>query len=525
MRFFNTAGPVDAQDHYCLPPLERLDLEDVLRLIDQKKYFLLHAPRQTGKTTCLLALMEYLNQGGRYRALYVNIENAQAARENLALGMIAVVEQISRSARDQLGEPESIALAHQIIASSSGATAVQEFLTRWCQASAQPTILLLDEVDALVGDTLISLLRQLRSGYPRRPALFPQSIVLCGVRDLHDYRIHSTQEKSVITGGSAFNIKAESLRLGDFVEKEVAALYAQHTAETGQPFTPEAMDAIWDLTHGQPWLVNALGYEACFRAKDARDRSRPITLAMILAAKERLIQRRETHLDQLADKLSEERVRRIIEPMLAGQAMGHVPQDDIQYLIDLGLCRMDPMGGLAVANPIYREVLPRMLAITPEASLPSIQPTWLRADGSLDPDKLLTAFLSFWRQHGQPLLGSAPYHEIAPHLVLMAFLHRVVNGGGTLEREYAIGSGRMDLCLRYGAVTMGIELKVWRDDDEDDPLAAGLGQLDGYLDGLGLATGWLVIFDRRRGLPSISKRTTSGMDVTPAGRAVVVIWA
>ena len=91
MRFFNTAGPVDAQDHYCLPPLERLDLEDVLRLIDQKKYFLLHAPRQTGKTTCLLALMEYLNQGGRYRALYVNIENAQAARENVAEGMRAIL--------------------------------------------------------------------------------------------------------------------------------------------------------------------------------------------------------------------------------------------------------------------------------------------------------------------------------------------------------------------------------------------------------------------------------------------------
>ena len=70
----------------------------------------------------------------------------------------------------------------------------------------------------------------------------------------------------------------------------------------------------------------------------------------------------------------------------------------------------------------------------------------------------------------QPLLGSAPYHEIAPHLVLMAFLHRVVNGGGTLEREYAIGSGRMDLCLRYGVVTLGIELKVWRD-GEPDPLA------------------------------------------------------
>lgn len=77
-------------------------------------------------------------------------------------------------------------------------------------------MLLLDEVDALVGDTLISLLRQLRAGYTQRPAAFPQTIILCGVRDLRDYRIHASSESEPVTGGSAFNIKAESLRLGDF---------------------------------------------------------------------------------------------------------------------------------------------------------------------------------------------------------------------------------------------------------------------------------------------------------------------
>jgi hypothetical protein len=137
---------------------------------------------------------------------------------------------------------------------------------------------------------------------------------------------------------------------------------------------------------------------------------------------------------------------------------------------------------------------------------------------------LLTAFLGFWHQYGQPLLGSAPYHEIAPHLVLMAFLHRVVNSGGTLEGEYAIGWGRMDLCLRYGPVTLGIELKVWRD-GEPDPLAEGLAQLDGYLAGLGLAGGWLVIFDRRAGQPPIRERTTRQETPSPQGRRIAVVRA
>ena len=129
-----------------------------------------------------------------------------------------------------------------------------------------------------------------------------------------------------------------------------------------------------------------------------------------------------------------------------------------------------------------------------------------------------------WRQHGQPLLGSAPYHEIAPHLVLMAFLHRVVNGGGTIDREFAIGSRRMDLCVRFGATVLGIELKVRRD-GERDPLTEGLEQLDAYLAGLGLDAGWLVIFDRRSGQLPIAERTSRESVRSPGGRTVDVIRA
>ena len=524
MRFFNTEGPNRLDDHYSLPPLRRWDLDEILTLIDQKKYFLLHAPRQTGKTTCLLALMDHLNREGRYRALYVNIEAAQAARERVEAGMAAVVQAIANSATWRLGDAHADALAREVLQGPSLLVGVEAFLTRWSSQSPCPLVLLLDEVDALVGDTLISLLRQLRAGYEQRPHHFPQTVILCGVRDLRDYRIHSRTEAAIITGGSAFNIRAESLRLGDFSANEVVALLQEHTTETGQVFTPEALDRVWNLTQGQPWLVNALAYQACFRLPEGRDRSQPITAALIDQAKERLIINRVTHLDQLADKLREERVRRVIEPMLAGTLMESVPEDDIQYLIDLGLCRMASGQGLTIANPIYREVLPRALAFTPQASLPQIAPIWLNADGSLNPERLLAAFLDFWRQHGQPLLGSAPYHEIAPHLVLMAFLHRVVNGDGTLEREYAIGSGRMDLCLRYGGMTLGMELKVWRD-GAPDPLPTGLHQLDSYLAGLGLDTGWLVIFDRRSGQPPIAERTGCAETRSPQGRRIVVVRA
>ncbi|MDH6105970.1 ATP-binding protein, partial [Anabaenopsis tanganyikae CS-531] len=273
-------------------------------------------------------------------------------------------------------------------------------------------------------------------------------------------------------------------------------------------------------TQGQPWLVNALAKEVTEYL--AEDTNIPITVDLINQAKDILIQRQDTHLDSLAERLREDRVKAIIQPMLGGEELGNVPDDDLRYVLDLGLCNRDRGGGIEIANPIYKEVFPKTLANVTIASLTSVQPTWLTPTGKLDAIALLESFLDFWRQHGEPLFRSTPYPEIAPHLVLMAFLHRVVNGGGSLEREYAIGSGRMDICLRYGDVVLGMELKVWKQ-GKPDPLQQGLIQLDKYLSGLNLDRGWLVIFDRRPDLPPISDRTTTEITQSPQGRNITVI--
>jgi DNA polymerase III delta prime subunit len=338
MRFFTTEGPVNCAKHYCLPPLERFSLDEIVALIAQEKYFLLHAPRQTGKTSCLLALAEYLNRQGDYHAVYANIEAAQALREDVAQAMATVVTYIATSAATLTGDSIAVPLMQEVLETNAPGAVLGVFLTHWCQLLDKPLVLFLDEVDALVGDTLISLLRQLRAGYPTRPHAFPQSLILCGVRDLnsavptgrgghnpsspigtHDYR--------------AFNIKAESLRLGDFVQPEVETLLLEHTHETGQVFTPDALERVWELTQGQPWLVNALAYETTWEMKEGRDRSQPITAERVREAKEALILRRVTHLDQLADKLREPRVRRVVEPMLRGVEMGDAATlDDVLCL-------------------------------------------------------------------------------------------------------------------------------------------------------------------------------------------------
>ncbi len=503
MRFFNTAGPVNPGKHYCLPPLERLALDRVLLLIEQEKYFVLHAPRQTGKTSCLLALADHLNAEGAYRCVYVNVELGQAERENIDRAMRSILGELGLQAQITLGDDFVEKVAADLLQQHGGAGALSAVLTRWAEHSPQPLVLLIDEIDALIGDTLISVLRQLRAGYARRPRHFPHSLILCGVRDVRDYRIHSGSEKAVIAGGSAFNIKAKSLRLGDFNRAEMEALYSQHTAETGQGFQPEGLDCLWTLSQGQPWLVNALGYETCFEMTAGRDRSQPITAALVEEAKENLILRRETHLDQLADKLREERVRRVIEPLLAGEDLAEsFRSDDVAYLVDLGLIKQEFGQPIRIANPIYQEVIPRELGWDIQSGM-SQQTTWyVNPDGRLDLHQLLAAFQTFFRQHAEHWVERFQYKEAGPQLLLQAFLQRIVNGGGRIEREYGLGRMRTDLLVIWfypgGTQLAVIELKLLHE-SLDRTLAQGLQQTWDYLDRCGAEEGHLVIFDRTPG--------------------------
>ena len=508
-RWFNVAGPCQSDIHYMLPTSERLPT--LASLIDQRGYFVVHAPRQTGKTTVMLTLAQQLNEQGNYAAVVVSAETGASFDDDPRAAEDAILQDWQSS---RFFLPEALRPPARETDAS-----VRSFLQAWAIACPLPIVLFIDEIDSLKDDALIYLLRQLRSGYHSRPSNFPQSVVLVGLRDVRDYKVASGGSVRLGTA-SPFNIKVESLTLQNFTYAEVERLYGQHTADTGQVFTLSAIQRAYELTQGQPWLVNALARQMVEFI--VLDPAVELTVEHVNKAKEILIVRQDTHLDSLAERLREPRVRNIIEPMLAGQELGNVPNEDIQFLIDLGLCVMTPDAGLAIANPIYREVLPRVLAFTPMAAMPRTSPDWLSPSGNLDPDALLQAFLKFWKQHGEPLLKSAPYHEIAPHLVMMAFLHRVVNGGGTLEREYALGTGRMDLCLRYGSLVLGIELKVWRD-GRPDPLIAGVEQLDSYLARLDLETGWLVIFDRRSGLPPIEERTMTESVKSQNGRLLTVV--
>ena len=504
-RFFNTAGPQIPEDNYTIDPLTRFDLEDVLTLIRQKRYFVMHAPRQTGKTSCMLALRDYLNAKGDYIAVYANVEGGQAARNERDAVVRATCDTLAEEFRYILRSDLPLQLRNDARMTEPDSM-LSTYLRRLAESLPKPIVLVIDEIDALVGDSLVAILRQIRSGYAERPKAFPQSIILCGVRDVRDYRIVLSNQ-DIVTGGSAFNIKAESLRLGNFTKEEIHELYMQHTQETGQVFDEACFPMIWEATEGQPWLVNALGREVTYKIRENRNRSVRIIPEMIDQAIENLIYRRDTHIDILIDKLLEPRVRRVIQPILANEDEvdeNQIPTDDLQYVIDMGLIKRERGKPIRIANGIYREIIPRELTWSTQEMLVQ-EPQWYqKPDNSIDMEKLLLDFQQFFRQNADAWIGRFDYAEAGPQLLLQAFLQRIVNGGGYIDREYGLGRKRTDLLIRkpltdhYGGPIQRIvlELKIKRG-DLHTMIEKGLEQTVEYMDLVGsVEEGHLIIFDR-----------------------------
>lgn len=513
---FNTAGPCLRGEHYMLPPERRLGR--VLELIDDRKYFTLHSGRQTGKTTSAFWLVDHLNASGQHRAAWVDLQTARE-QPDPARALAIILSELDRAcARDlpSLDRPTADD-AKELLAIPE--RALLGYLAKLAAASDRPLVLLFDEADGLVGPAVVSFLAQLRAGYlDRSREPFPSSIALIGLRPVRDYALATSDGRAVSWLGttSPFNISAEAATLGPFTRDEVRELLAQHTDATGQRFAAAATERIFELGAGHPWLTNAMADQMV--ARDVTDRAVEVIAAHVEAAKETIIRERRTHIDSLVARLREPRVQKILAPMIAGQiTASDVLDDDVAYLIGLGLLT-EQQGRLTIANAIYREVIPRALAHVQQLQLAQETAWYVDADGDLDVDKLLRAFQDFWRRDGHLAAEGFGYREAGPHLMLMAFLQRVVNGGGRIEREYGLGRRALDLMIEWRGTRHAIEVKLRRDSETE---ADALDQVTAYLDLAGLAAGYLVMFDLRRE-PSWHDKLTV-RDVTHAGKRVRII--
>jgi hypothetical protein len=543
---FNTVGVCSPEQHYMLPVLPRIP--DINDMLEGRFYFVIHAPRQSGKTTFLKALTNDINNRGSYYALYCSIEEAGQFSDprdamtsifyniNMALG-----ESTEQLLRDKAFFYDTIPGMNQPTRN------IRFLLNKLSNDLDKELIIFFDEADSLASSgPLITFLRQIRVGYNNRFdsefSKFPRSLALIGMRDIGDYLTLVRPEEQSAGLASPFNIKKESLTMSNFTFDEIRSLYDQHTDATGQIFSEAAVSQAWNWTEGQPWLVNALAYETVVKLFK-NDFKKTIDGADIDHAAHSLILHNDTHFESLKTRLKEPRVRRVIEAVVIGASeftIG-IPSDDIQYTVDLGLLKPDNSDDeiFLPANQIYKEIIIRTLS---ENIGGSIKDKEILAYSSnrfmngttLDMSGLLKAFQKYWCKNSEMYLKNNQYesmiiysinraldhakfskseaknisqeivenitdglinltNEALTHLVLFAFLQRVLNGGADyIGREYALGTLRANVCVSYKDRDYPVELKIHGAKSREESLK----QLYEYMNKSLAPEGWLVVFDK-----------------------------
>lgn len=495
-KIFNIAGPCDPDKNYMLPAVERLP--EVRRLIRDEEYFVVHAQRQCGKSTAFGALMQEINAKGDKVALYCSVETAQAfPKPEDGIPMIYEIIRNVAGFIPVLKKCPFLKKGYEKFSAKTMETqGISKLLSKLASYAQKPLVVFVDEIDCLSGATLVTFLRQLRDGRVMQKNTkmpFPASIALIGMRNIRDYKAQIRPDTETLGSSSPFNVLTKAMTLRNFTLEEVEQLYRQHTDATGQIFEKGVVELAFEYSQGQPYLANALA-KWCVDEIHDRRYDEKITIEDMHEAKEKLIRERGTHLDSLLERMKEPRVRRIVERVMVGEELQEdVLADDLSYVLDLGLLKSES-GVLRPANPMYSEIMGRYLSWgTQQYVLRNVtEVPWVK-DNGLDMAGLMAAFQQFWRENADEMAVPFEYREAYPQLVLQAFLQRVLNGGGEIIREMALGKKAMDLGISFRGAKYAVECKKRTFYDKSHEKA--YAQIYAYMDRLGVSEGWLMVFD------------------------------
>ncbi|KJJ83830.1 ATPase domain protein, prokaryote domain protein [Candidatus Omnitrophus magneticus] len=188
-RYFNTTGFCDPEIHYMIDPLRNQNI--IFDMIEKRQYFTIHAPRQTGKTTLLHELAHRLNKEGNYISVVFSVESAGYRSITEETANKKIINSLYSSSGQYLNENNCPIPPEKYTKDLT----LENYLIDWASSQSKPIVLLLDEIDSLYDDVLVSILRQLRNGFQGRPKHFPSTIALVGLRDVRDYKLKVRPEK------------------------------------------------------------------------------------------------------------------------------------------------------------------------------------------------------------------------------------------------------------------------------------------------------------------------------------------
>ncbi|MDR2353361.1 MAG: ATP-binding protein [Deltaproteobacteria bacterium] len=485
-KYFNTGGPSDPSRHYVVPAVERVPV--ARQLVEDGLFFVLHGPRQSGKTTFVLEFIREINSCGRYHAFYLSLQEARGIKglSKFASFFVETLNEALKNSGVEILAKTTVPYEDLTFPQK----AIRRALNSLCSSLDKPVILFIDEVETLQGKVLKSFLDQIRCGFVMRNRFnFPHSLGLVAMRDLEDLRLEHTSAKRASLLASPFNI-ARDLYLPNFSFADINKLYEMHVVTTGQIIEDQARVRAWEWSEGQPWLVNALIAEVVEVILNG-DLGKVVTEDLIDRAAQELLKNRPAHLRHLMLWLEDPRIRRAVGPVIAGSVIKRpVLNEGIFLALDLGLLSADVNDHLRPANRLYRYLMES--SFTRSLKFPaSLEGLFINKDNILM-TSLLREFQRYWREMSRSWLR--PYQNIPAvlsHLATQTFLKAATASQTHLVRGSVLGEDSLEICAEFSGKRYPLLLMVAR----PRAVETGLEELSRNLESLGVLEGWLLVFD------------------------------
>ena len=530
MRRFGTQGPVNPQEHYVVARTE--EIADFIKRVEEGKYIVLFAPRQTGKTTFFHAALEILVTGNAAtpqaesvsKFIYFPIQLNFDIYKNLVLSAFYghFYEQIREEIEtvfQKRGTIPSDAL-HQFLENTTltDHLSMLSFFKRFArfldsEYDGQQVVLVIDEFDGIPQIAVSDFLHTLRHIYISGKPRCPHSVGIIGVKSIAQLNY----DRSI----SPFNIQDE-FHLPNFTLEQVSELLEQYTDEVGQPFVPEVIAAIHKQTAGQPVLVNR--FAQILTAELDIPKTEPITMAHFSEAHMELLHGQNTNIEHLTTNIRKNpRFESVLMRIMARDegVDFNLRSDIISELATYGVIVRGDDGMCEIVNPIYLYCI--LQAFKPVVN--GLEDEYLseeNSDGFLDyltpagrikMEALLDNFQDFIARAGFRILQvpDTPQESVGRHL-LLAYLDQFVKLiGGFMYIEVQTGRGRMDLIITHNQRRYIVETKIWRGDRR---YQAGKKQLAAYLSSEGVTEGYYIVFDHRQDPePRVETETVEGLTI------------
>ena len=519
MRYFETRGPVNAEDNYVVARLQ--ETADFMRRVGLGRYIVLFAPRQTGKTTFFKTAVARLETegAGAYLPIQLNFEIYEdwhgSESEFYGVFYQRLCQELANVFRERQPPPGPAALTafleNTAITDRFSLLAFFEDLGRLL--GNQPVVLIIDEFDAIPPPAVKGFLRTLRHIYISGKPRCPHSVVIVGVKNITQLNYDRTI--------SPFNIQDE-FHLPNFTLAQVQELLGEYTAEVGQAFAPAVIETLHRQTGGQPFLVNRLA-QILTEEMDI-PKTETIHLGHFSRGHAQILHEQNVNIRHLTTNIRRNPrfQRQLMQIISYDEGVDFNFDDDIlSELATYGVIAKDEKGICEIANPIYLYRILRTFQPFINGLEQDYYPQdtgngyhdYLTADGTIAMGRLLDNFRDFIARAGFRILQvpETPREYVGQYL-LFAYLDQFVRQvRGAMHLEVQTGRGRADLVIFHHGQKHIVETKIWQGEKS---YRAGKAQLSAYLKLEGVPAGYYVVFDHRETpVPRVETETVDGRTI------------